>query len=135
MKRTGGPRVRSDKPMSDIRTDGSHAQWREHYQAVVLEIDPRKSLKLIAAAHSATLDQIEDGFSKPANAEQIALRNALEMLRRLRTIAETRSANRKRLPNRMLIIVSVSRLADNTVEIRVARPPHKSSSGRSTRRK
>ena len=129
MKRTGGPRVRSDKPMSDIRTDGSHAQWREHYQAVVLEIDPRKSLKLIAAAHSATLDQIEDGFSKPSNAEQIA------MLRRLRTIAETRSANRKRLPNRMLIIVSVSRLADNTVEIGVARPPHKSSSGRSTRRK
>ena len=82
--------------MSDIRTDGSHAQWREHYQAVLLEIDPRKSLKLIAAAHSAILDQIEDGFSKPSNAEQVALRNALEMLRRLRTIAEDEISKQKK---------------------------------------
>ena len=50
--------------MSDIRTDGSHAQWREHYQAVLLEIEPRKSLKLIAEAHSAILDEIEDGIFK-----------------------------------------------------------------------
>jgi len=64
MKRSGRSRVLSDKPMSDIRTDGSHAQWREHYQAVLLEIEPRKSLKLIAEAHSAILDEIEDGIFK-----------------------------------------------------------------------
>ena len=56
--------------MSDFRTDGVHApQWREHYQAVLLEIDPRKSLKLIAVAHSAILDQIEDNFSKASKAD------------------------------------------------------------------
>ena len=82
--------------MSDIRTDGSHAQWREHYQAVLLEIEPRKSLKLIAEAHSAILDQIGDGFSKPSNAEQVSLRNALEMLRRLRTIAEDEISKQKK---------------------------------------
>jgi hypothetical protein len=58
-------------------------QWRETYQAALLELDPKKLLQRIAEARSAILDQIEDGFSKPSNAEQVALRNALEMLSRL----------------------------------------------------
>ena len=97
MKRSGRYRVRYDNSMSDIRTDDSHAQWREHYQAVLLEIDPRTSLKLIAVAHSAILDQIEDGFSKPSDGEQLALGDALEILSILRTVAEREISEQRRI--------------------------------------
>ena len=87
----------SANPVSDIPTDGAQSpQWRELYQAALFELNARKSLKLIAEAHSAILDQIGDGFSKPSNAEQVSLRNALEMLRRLRTIAEDEISKQKK---------------------------------------
>ena len=72
-----------------IRDDAAHAsQWRALYQTAMLELDPAKSLQLIAEARSALLDRIEDGLSKPSNREGGALRDALHMLTTLRTIAE-----------------------------------------------
>ncbi len=72
--------------MSDTSIDG--AQWKQLCQAALFELDPARLLLRIAEARSAILDQIEDGFSKPSNAKQVALRNALEALKTLRTIAE-----------------------------------------------
>jgi predicted metal-dependent hydrolase len=72
-----------------IPSDAAHAQeWRRRYQAAIIELDPAKSLQRIADARSTIVDQIEDGFSKPSDPEQVALCNALEMLTILRTIAE-----------------------------------------------
>ena len=84
--------------MSDVISDDSaHApHWRQRYQAALLELNPAKLLKRIAEAHNAILDQIEDGFSKPSNAEQVALRNALEMLSRLQKIAEREISQQKK---------------------------------------
>jgi hypothetical protein len=63
-------------------------QWKQRYQAAILEPDPAKLLQRIAEARSAVLDRIEDGFSKPSNGEQLAQRDALETLTTLRKIAE-----------------------------------------------
>ena len=75
--------------MSDIsRNDAAHPLWRQLCQAAVLELDPEKLLNRIAQARTAVLGEIEGGSSKAADPEQLALCNALEMLTRLRTIAE-----------------------------------------------
>jgi len=63
-------------------------QWKQLCEAALFELDPAKLLLRIAEARSAILDEIEDGFSRPSNSEQTALRDALETLRTLRTIAE-----------------------------------------------
>jgi hypothetical protein len=63
-------------------------QWKQRYQAAILEPDPAKLLQRIAEARSAVLDRIEDGFSKPLDGEQLAQRDALETLSTLRKIAE-----------------------------------------------
>jgi hypothetical protein len=63
-------------------------QWKQRYQAAILEPDPAKLLQRIAEARSAVLDRIEDGFSKPSDGEQLAQRDALETLTTLRKIAE-----------------------------------------------
>jgi hypothetical protein len=75
--------------MSDINlNDPARPQWRQLYQAALLELDPAKLLSRIAEARSAVLDRIEDRFSKPSDSEQYTLGNALGMLSTLRTIAE-----------------------------------------------
>jgi hypothetical protein len=83
--------------MGNIITNAHGPHWRQCYQAALLELDPTKLLKRIADARSAILDQIEDGFSKPSNAEQVALRNALEMLGRLRAISEGEIGEQKKI--------------------------------------
>ncbi len=62
--------------------------WKQLYEAAILELDSAKLLQRIAVAQSAILDQAEDGFSKPSDGQQRALRDALHMLNTLRTIAE-----------------------------------------------
>ena len=71
-------------------------RWKQLCEAALFELDPAKLLLRIAEARSAILDQIEDGFSKPSNAEQVALRNALEMLSRLQKIAEREISQQKK---------------------------------------
>ena len=68
--------------------DGHTPQWKQRYQAAILELDSAKLLQRIAEARSAVLDRIEDGFSKPSDGEQLAQRDALETLSTLRKIAE-----------------------------------------------
>jgi hypothetical protein len=46
-----------------------------------------KLLQRIDKARRAVLDQIEDGFSKPSDGEQLALRDALDRLSTLRIVA------------------------------------------------
>jgi hypothetical protein len=62
--------------------------WKRLYEAAILELDPAKLLQRIAVAQSAVLDQMEDGFSKPSDGQQLALHDAFHMLSTLRTIAE-----------------------------------------------
>jgi hypothetical protein len=75
--------------MGDITpNDAARApQWRVLYQSAMLELDLAKLPERIVAARSAVLDRIADGFSKPSDCEQIALRDALEGLRALQTVA------------------------------------------------
>jgi len=77
-------------------SDVNAPQWRELYRDALLELDPTKSPKLIAEAHRAILDQIEDSIPKPSNAEQVALGDALEMLSRLQTILEREISEQKK---------------------------------------
>ncbi len=72
-----------------ISIHAPHApQWKRLYEAAIFELDPARLLQRIATARTAVLDQIEGGFSKPSDGQQLALHNALHMLSTLRTIAE-----------------------------------------------
>ena len=83
--------------MSGITANHAHApQWKRLSEAAILELDPEKLLERIVVARSAIHDRLGDGFSKPSNAEQVSLRNALEMPRRLRTIAEDEISKHKK---------------------------------------
>jgi hypothetical protein len=46
-------------------------QWKQLCIAATLELDPSKLLQRIAAARTAVLDRIEDGFSKLSDHEQL----------------------------------------------------------------
>ena len=76
--------------MSDaIANDAAYVpQWKQLCIAATLELDPSKLLQRIDEARRVVLDRIEDGFSKSADREQLALRDALRTLSDLRTIAE-----------------------------------------------
>jgi hypothetical protein len=76
--------------------DGHTPQWKQRYQAAILELGPAKSLQRIAEARSAVLDRIEDGFSQPSDGEQLTLRDALETLSTLRQIAEREIGEQKK---------------------------------------
>jgi hypothetical protein len=72
-----------------ISIHAPHApQWKRLYEAAILELDPARLLERIAVAQSAVLHQMEDGFSKPSDRQQLALHDALHMLSTLRRIAE-----------------------------------------------
>ena len=68
--------------------DPNHPEWRQLCQAALFETDPVKLLERITLARHAVLDRIEDGYSKPKNGEQAALRDALATLDSLRKITE-----------------------------------------------
>jgi hypothetical protein len=67
--------------------DVTHPEWRQLCQAALFETNPVKLLERIARARNAILDRIEDGFTRSQHGEQVALREALATLDRLRRIA------------------------------------------------
>ena len=58
--------------------------WNELYQLAMLETDPAKLPPLIADAHKAILDRIQETLTKPLSAENERLSDALNGLRTLR---------------------------------------------------
>jgi hypothetical protein len=58
--------------------------WKELYELAVLETDPAKLAPLIADAHKAILDRIQETLTKPVSAENQRLSDALCGLRTLR---------------------------------------------------
>ena len=78
-----------------IPNDAAYPHWRQLCLAAVSELDAEKLPQRLADARSAVLDRIEDRFSQPLDGEQTALRDALEMPRMLRTIAEREIGEQK----------------------------------------
>ena len=58
--------------------------WKELYARALLETDPAKLSPLIADAHKAILDRIQETLTKPVSAERERLSDALNGLRTLR---------------------------------------------------
>jgi len=58
--------------------------WKELYQLAMVETDPAKLPPLIADAHRAILDRIQETLTKPISAEHDRLSDALSGLRALR---------------------------------------------------
>jgi len=58
--------------------------WKELYQLAMLETDPAKLSPLIADAHKAILDRIQETLTKPLSVETERLSDALNGLRTLR---------------------------------------------------
>jgi hypothetical protein len=71
---------------SVMSTDGTPRpqDWKELYQLAMLETDPAKLSPLIADAHKAILDRIQETLTKPVSAETERLSDALSGLRTLR---------------------------------------------------
>ena len=69
-----------------MSTDGTPRpqDWKELYQLAMLETDPAKLAPLIADAHKAILDRIQETLTKPLSAETERLGDALNGLRTLR---------------------------------------------------
>jgi hypothetical protein len=58
--------------------------WKELYQLAMVELDLSKLPPLIADAHRAILDRIEESLTKPNSGEHQELSDALHGLRTLR---------------------------------------------------
>ena len=69
--------------MSTNSTPGPQ-DWQELYQLAMLETDPAKLAPLIADAHKAILDRIQETLAQPVSAENEQLNDALCGLRTLR---------------------------------------------------
>jgi hypothetical protein len=69
-----------------MSTNGApHPQdWNELYQLAMLETDPAKLPPLIADAHKAILDRLQETLTKPVSDEHERLSDALNGLRTLR---------------------------------------------------
>jgi hypothetical protein len=69
-----------------MSTNGAPRQqdWNELYQLAMLETDPAKLAPLIADAHRAILDRIQETLIKPVSTERERLSDALSGLRTLR---------------------------------------------------
>lgn len=75
--------------MSDIiSNNAAQSQWRQLFEAAVLELDPEKLPGRIAKASVAVLDRIEGGFPNLSEGEQLALHDALDMLLALHDAAQ-----------------------------------------------
>src|SRR3981081_804905 len=77
---------------SYMSTDGTPRpqDWKELYQLAMLETDPAKLSPLIAVAHKAILDRIQETLTNPISAEQERLSDALCGLRTLRADVSSR---------------------------------------------
>ncbi len=102
--------------MSTIANNVAYVpQWKQLCIAALAELNPAKVPERIAVARSAVLDQIEDNLSKSSSATQSCSERNLA------------ARNWRRPQDRyMLVIVSVSRLDNDRIEIGVARPQHDS---------
>jgi len=58
--------------------------WKELYELAILETNPAKLAPLIADAHKAILDRIQETLTKPLSVETERLSDALNGLRTLR---------------------------------------------------
>jgi hypothetical protein len=58
--------------------------WRELYELAIVETDPAELSPLIADAHKAILDRIQETLTKPASSEHQQMSDALTGLRTLR---------------------------------------------------
>ena len=58
--------------------------WKELYELAMMETDPAKLSPLIADAHGAILDRIQETLTKPVSEERERLSDALNGLRTLR---------------------------------------------------
>jgi hypothetical protein len=67
-----------------IRATQNALIWKELYQQAMVETDLAKLPPMIADAHRALLDRIEETLKKPFSAEQQELNDALNGLRTLR---------------------------------------------------
>jgi hypothetical protein len=63
--------------------------WKELYELAMMETDPAKLSPLIADAHRAILDRIQETLTKHVSAERERLSNALNGLRTLRHEVES----------------------------------------------
>ena len=75
--------------------------------------------------------ELKAAFQNHRMANQLALRDALHMLSTLREVAERDLGKQKKTSNHihlktMLVTITVSRLDNDRIEIRVARPQHDS---------
>ena len=83
--------------MSDIISNhAAQIQWRQLFEAAVLELDPEKLPGRISKARVAVLDRIEGGFPNLSEGERLALHDALDMLLALHDIAERDIGNQQR---------------------------------------
>jgi hypothetical protein len=73
--------------------DANSPEWRQLCHAALFETNTVKLLERITVARHAVLDRIEDGYSKPKNGEQSALREALITLDTLRRITERQNGH------------------------------------------
>jgi hypothetical protein len=65
----------------------SSAQWKQLYEAAILELDSMKLPERIAVARRAILDRAEQVLTRPPDGERHALNNALSTLRLLEDVA------------------------------------------------
>jgi hypothetical protein len=75
--------------MSDIISNhAAQTQWRQLFEAAVLELDPEKLPGRIAKASAAVLNRIESGFPNLSESERLALHDALDLLLALHDIGQ-----------------------------------------------
>jgi len=68
--------------------DARAPQWKEPYEAAILELDPTKLQRRISEAHEAILNRVEELLPRPSDSEQQAINDALRNLRILRKMSE-----------------------------------------------
>ena len=70
----------------------SSTEWKQLYEAALLEKDADKLPERITTARSAILDRIEESFTHPLPGEHRAMAEALRGLRRLAEMATSKRA-------------------------------------------
>ena len=80
--------------MTPPRGSSDPLQWRDLFQAAVLELDLDKLPLRIAIAQEAVMNAIEDTLHAGAGSDQQTLLDALNTLRDLRAMTERRIVGR-----------------------------------------
>jgi len=72
--------------------DGRALQWKQPYEAAILELDSTRLQQRISEATEAILDRMEQLLTRPSDSEQRVLNDALRNLRILRKLSEVAAA-------------------------------------------